>query len=100
MHFVPGPFTLGSFSKPLNILAIAWVLFISVVLFFPTSRPVTPENMNYAIVILGFVALFSLSWWWAGARKKYTGPRTQEIMAIVPARDEEEDGNAVNYSTF
>lgn len=100
VHFIPGPFTLGFLSKPLNILAIAWVLFISVVLFFPTSRPVTAENMNYAIVILGFVALFSLSWWWAGARKKYTGPRTQDIMEIVPARDEEEEGNNADYATF
>ena len=80
VRFIEGPFSLGKWSKPLNFLAISWVVFISVVLFCPTSNPVTPTNMNYAIVVAGFVALFSLSWWWAGARKKYTGPRTQDIM--------------------
>lgn len=87
VQFIEGPFTLGRWSKPMNIVAITWVLFISVVLFFPTAKPVTATNMNYAIVVAGFVALFSLSWWWAGARKKYTGPRTQDIMENVPIFD-------------
>ena len=86
VQFVEGPFTLGRFRKPMNILAIGWVLFISVVLFFPTTKPVTATNMNYAIVVAGFVGLFSLGWWWAGARKKYIGPRTQDIMELL--RDE------------
>ncbi|RMY95761.1 hypothetical protein D0861_00532 [Hortaea werneckii] len=87
VRFIEGPFSLGKWSKPLNFLAISWVVFISVVLFCPTSNPVTPTNMNYAIVVAGFVALFSLSWWWAGARKKYTGPRTQDIMDLVDTAD-------------
>ncbi|KAK6383180.1 hypothetical protein LTR65_010361 [Meristemomyces frigidus] len=83
VRFIEGPFTLGRWSKPLNILAISWVLFISVVLFCPTANPVTATNMNYAIVVAGAVGLFSLGWWWAGARNKYTGPRTQDIMSLV-----------------
>lgn len=62
-----------------NIIAVAWVAFISVVLFCPTSNPVTATNMNYAVVVAAFVALFALSWWWLGAKDKYTGPRTQEL---------------------
>lgn len=38
--FRPGPFHLGRWSLPLNIIAIIWVLFISAVLFFPNIRPV------------------------------------------------------------
>ncbi|RMY65505.1 hypothetical protein D0863_09074 [Hortaea werneckii] len=87
VRFIEGPFSLGKWSKPLNFLAISWVVFISVVLFCPTSNPVTPTNMNYAIVVAGFVGLFSLTWWWAGARKKYTGPRTQDIMDLVDTAD-------------
>lgn len=67
--FIKGPYTLGKWGKPMNILAISWVLFISVVLFCPTNKPVTPTNMNYAIVVAGFVGVFALGWWWAGARK-------------------------------
>ncbi|KAK5107681.1 hypothetical protein LTR62_000916 [Meristemomyces frigidus] len=90
VQFISGPFTLGKWSKPLNYLAIAWVLFISVVLFFPTAKPVTATNMNYAIVVAAFVGLFSLGWWWAGARHKYTGPRTQELMHVVGTSEPDE----------
>lgn len=55
--------------KPLNGIAVTWVFFISVVLLFPTIRPVTAENMNYAVVVGGAIALFAWGWWWAGARK-------------------------------
>ncbi len=43
--FIEGPFTLGKWGKPTNIVAITWVLFVSVVLFFPTVKPVTASNM-------------------------------------------------------
>lgn len=33
--------------------------------------------MNYAIVIMAFVLLLSLSYWFIAGRKHYTGPRTQ-----------------------
>ena len=90
VQFIQGPFTLGKWSKPLNVLAISWVLFISVVLFFPTAKPVTATNMNYAIAVAGLVGLFSLGWWWAGARHKYKGPRTQDIMHLVDDAQPEE----------
>lgn len=70
-----GPFVLGRLQKPINIIAIVWVCFISVILFFPPVSPVTPANMNYAIVWAAFIALFALVWWFLGARKFYIGPR-------------------------
>lgn len=69
IKFIEGPFTLGKWGRPLNCIAISWVLFISVVLFFPPIRPITMVNMNYAICVAAFVAIFALSWWWAGARQ-------------------------------
>lgn len=65
----PGPFRLGRWQKPINLIAIVWVIFISVVLFFPPVYPVTPLNMNYAIAIAGFILMFALSWWCIHARK-------------------------------
>jgi len=65
----PGPFRLGRFQKPINIIAIAWVCFISVVLFFPPVSPVTAANMNYAVAIAGFIVIFALSWWYMSAKK-------------------------------
>lgn len=45
VRFIEGPFTLGRWGTPINIISITWVIFISVVLFFPPSRPVTAANM-------------------------------------------------------
>lgn len=69
IDFQPGPYVLGCMQKPLNAIAIVWVFFISAVLLFPTTRPVTPQNMNYAVVVGAAIALFAWGWWWAGARK-------------------------------
>jgi len=90
VKFIEGPYTLGKWSKPVNIVAISWVCFISVVLFFPTVKPVTAANMNYAVCVAAAIAIFSLSWWWIGARKKYTGPRTTDLLQIIASDDLEE----------
>ncbi len=50
--FIDGPFTLGRWGKSINIISIVWVLFISVVLFLPPIRPVTPSNM-YVMICTG-----------------------------------------------
>lgn len=76
VQFHPGPYTMGKWSKPVNAIAVTWVVFISVVLFFPTMKPVKADNMNYAICVAAFIGLFSTVWWYAGARKTYIGPRT------------------------
>ena len=57
---------------------------------FPTLRPVTLENMNYASVVAAGIAVFALGWWWAGARKTYTGPRTKDLFARI---GDERDGS-------
>ncbi|KAK2763773.1 hypothetical protein FQN54_009390 [Arachnomyces sp. PD_36] len=87
VRFIEGPFTLGKWGTPINTVAVVWVIFISVVLFFPPVRPVTPQNMNYAICVAAFIALFSLSWWWLSARQKYTGPRTTDILNEISTED-------------
>ncbi|KAI9745855.1 MAG: hypothetical protein M1818_000536 [Claussenomyces sp. TS43310] len=69
IEFRPGPYVLGWMQKPLNAITIVWVSFISVVLLFPTARPVTALNFNYAVVVALAIAVFAWGWWWAGARK-------------------------------
>ena len=45
VEFVQGPYTLGKWGVWVNGIAIVWVSFISVILLFPTARPVTVANM-------------------------------------------------------
>ncbi|KAL4931217.1 amino acid permease [Aspergillus undulatus] len=93
VSFVEGPFTLGRWGGYINWVSIVWVLFISTVLFFPPHVPVTGENMNYAIFVGAFIAIFALVWWWVDARGKYTGPRTNEYLQEIPTEDYAEDSS-------
>jgi len=55
-----------------------------VVLLFPTMRPVTAENMNYAGAVGAFIGIFSLGWWWAGARKHVNTLNLLNKLTNVP----------------
>jgi hypothetical protein len=45
--------------------------------------------MNYAVVILTFVFIVSLSYWYMAGRKYYTGPRTRaHVVNGVVVEDE------------
>ena len=46
-------------------------------------------NRNYAVVVAAFIAIFSLSWWWLGARRTYVGPRTRELEVLEPDASDE-----------
>ncbi|KAL2800717.1 amino acid/polyamine transporter I [Aspergillus keveii] len=91
VSFIEGPFTLGRWGPYINWISIIWVVFISTVLFFPPRVPITLENMNYAIFVGLFIAVFALVWWWVDARGKYTGPRTNEYLQEIPTEDYPED---------
>ncbi|KAK3938753.1 amino-acid permease 2 [Diplogelasinospora grovesii] len=75
--FERGPWHLGKWSTAMNVAAVAWNLFMSIVFFFPTQLPVTPANMNYALVVFMAVLLFAVGFWFSHGRFTYTGPRTQ-----------------------
>ncbi|KAK3362354.1 amino acid/polyamine transporter I [Lasiosphaeria hispida] len=84
-RFERGPWHLGRWSTAVNVVAVAWNGFMTVVFFFPTNLPVTPENMNYAIIVFTFVLLFSVGFWFTHGRHYYTGPLTQASRQLVVA---------------
>lgn len=45
VRFIEGPFTLGRWGRPINIVSITWVVFISAILCFPPTVPITVTNM-------------------------------------------------------
>lgn len=64
--FQPGPFHLGKLSIPIGIISSIWILITSVLFLCPTAAPVTPENMNYAVVpfvlVIGLCVLYYGIW--------------------------------------
>jgi amino acid transporter len=72
--FEPGPWHMGKLSPFVNAWTCIWTFFVSIIFILPTIRPVTANNMNYAIAFLGFILLCAAVYWYLGGKKFYTGP--------------------------
>jgi len=79
--FDPGPWSLGRWHKPLNIIAIIWVAFISVLFIMPTTDTAVWWNSNfdyktanYAPIALGVVIIAVGIWWLVSAKNWFKGP--------------------------
>ncbi|KAF5363812.1 hypothetical protein D9756_000041 [Leucocoprinus leucothites] len=73
--FKPGPFNLGRWSRLIGAIAVSWSFFAGLVLLFPLSPHIqSPDDMNYAFVIVLGVFLLSGISWVISARKWFQGP--------------------------
>ena len=112
--FRRGPFHLGMFSTAINVWAVIWTTFVTIIYVMPTIRPVTPQNvstlisssvppklftlksitkpntsqMNYVVVLMFAVAIFAVGYWYAAGRYYYVGPRVKaQLVDGVPGED-------------
>jgi choline transport protein len=71
----PRHFNLGHFGAPVNAISVAWVIYLDVLYCFPTTMPVTAQNMSYVSVVsvglVGFVVIL----WFSTKRSSFKGPR-------------------------
>jgi choline transport protein len=74
-----GPYRLGKWGLPVNVFAVAYSIYIIIILPFPPQLPVTAANMNYAGPIMGLVLIFAILDWFVRGRKKFHGP-TAKVM--------------------
>ncbi len=68
-----GPWHLGRFSMAVNLIALVWVAFISVILSLP-------DEMRAGKTVIVFAALLAV-WYLAGERKRFPGPAFQTNQA-------------------
>ena len=73
--FQPGPWNLGRWSAPVGWIAIVWVAIICVLFVLPPSSPITATTFNYTIVAVAVVLGAAAIWWFASARRWFTGPK-------------------------
>ncbi|GAA0800889.1 amino acid permease [Spirilliplanes yamanashiensis] len=73
--FENGPWHLGRYSAAVGWIAIVWVGVICVLFVLPTAAPITASNFNYTIVAVLVVLGFAAVWWFASARRWFTGPK-------------------------
>src|SRR3954470_18091594 len=87
--FEPGPWHLGRWSRPIGIIAVAWVVFITVLFMLPQVSPVEASTFNYTpvavLVVLGFAGI----WWLVSAHKWFTGPKVQGSPEELAAAERE-----------
>ena len=70
-----GPWRLkGNLGVINNIVACVYLILIAFFSFWPAMIPVTPATMNYSSLVLGTVALESMTYYFIWARKTYNGP--------------------------
>ena len=76
-RFKPGPWNLGRWSKPTNVVACCWWLLIVPALCFPavTGKALSPLTMNWTCVVYGGAMTLAMSWYAIDGRKWFKGPR-------------------------
>ncbi|KAI9731811.1 MAG: hypothetical protein M1818_007676 [Claussenomyces sp. TS43310] len=83
--FERGPWHLGRFSFAINLIAVVWTVFVSIIFMMPTAMPVEADEMNYASVILAAIGLFSFVYWFIRGRGRYHGPTVKTFVIEEPA---------------
>jgi amino acid transporter len=86
--FQKGPWHLGSKSKLVGWIAVAWVVLIGIIFVCPVFYPIWNKGLNFNFtgpILIGCAILVGL-WWTVSAKKWFTGPKVQgskeELMAI------------------
>lgn len=73
-------FNLGRLGAPINAIAIAWVAFLDILYCFPTTLPVTPQNMSYVSVVVAGLLIFIITLWFTTKKGVFTGPKIDMVL--------------------
>ncbi|EYE92451.1 putative GABA permease [Aspergillus ruber CBS 135680] len=76
-------FSLGRFGYAINAITVCWIVLAVVLFCMPVSLPVNAGTMNYASVVFAGFAAISVVWYFAYARKHFTGPPVGEEESRV-----------------
>jgi len=82
-------------SAPVSFIAVAWMVFTTIVFFFPVAPKTNATSMNYTVVVLGGWIILSLVGYYFpvyGGYRWFTGPRTtldKEDLEGVRGREKE-----------
>lgn len=70
----PRRWSLGRYGLAVNVGAVAFLLVVWVFVFFPLAPAVTPETMNWSILMFGSTMLFAVAYYLVVGRKTYRSP--------------------------
>jgi amino acid transporter len=87
--FQRGPWHLGRWSYLVGIIAVIWVVFITILFMLPVDSPITVDNFNYTVVAVVVVLGFATIYWLVSAKNWFTGPKVQGSAAELAAIEQE-----------
>ncbi|TGO36809.1 hypothetical protein BHYA_0114g00230 [Botrytis hyacinthi] len=77
-NFTPGVWYMGDKISYISaVYSVVWMTFIFVLLLFPSYEDPTADEMNYAVLVLGFVLVFCTAYYWCpkyGGKTFFKGP--------------------------
>ncbi|KAI9801611.1 MAG: hypothetical protein M1825_003290 [Sarcosagium campestre] len=80
----PSRWSMGRAAIPMNIIALFYIAFACIMSMFPIFYKVTPVNMNWSVLVLGFVTGLATILYFVRGRKVYEGPvtyiKSRELM--------------------
>ncbi|MFF7763959.1 amino acid permease [Streptomyces griseorubiginosus] len=86
-HYIPGPWTLGRWRRPIGVIAVAYVTVITVIFCLPQTAPLTPDTFNYAGLTLALALLLAWLTWTTRGRRDYQ-PTTAAAAPDQASMDE------------
>ncbi|KAH7254767.1 hypothetical protein FSOLCH5_011247 [Fusarium solani] len=78
-----GEWNLGAYGIYINSFALIYTLYVIIFLPFPSTIPVTAENMNYCGPVMVAVLVIAVGLWFARARKHWSGPNLTILDFVV-----------------
>jgi choline transport protein len=87
-HPTYGPFTLGKWGIPINLIALLYAGYMVVFMSFPTFLPVTSTTMNYAAPVWIGCLIFALGDWFVSGHKRFVVPAGPGGEPEAVVRDE------------
>ncbi|KAI0997747.1 putative amino-acid permease [Podosphaera aphanis] len=91
-NFVPGVWYMGNRLSVISAwYSIIWMTFIFILLLFPSYEQPSVDQMNYAVVVLGFVLTFCVVYYWipvVGGKTFFKGP-VRTIDELVRSEEDQ-----------
>lgn len=70
----------GVLGVSINAFACAYLVVIIFFSFWPPETPVTAATMNYSVVVVGIVLIWSISYYYIWGKNQYKGPVVEIVL--------------------
>jgi amino acid transporter len=70
----PSRWNLGRLAIPLNIVALLYIAFAFIMSFFPLTKEVKPDTMNWSVAVWTCTIVIATLSYYAHGKKHYKGP--------------------------